>query len=42
MGTVEKRNKHKKRRFVSSEEKLESELKDCIRITLQLMRTGKS
>ena len=30
MGTVEKRNKHKKRRFVSSEEKLERELKDCI------------
>lgn len=30
MGTVEKRNKHKKRRFVSSEEKLERELKDCM------------
>ncbi len=30
MGTVEKRDKHKKRRFVSPEEKLERELKDCI------------
>ena len=30
MGTVEKRNKRKKRRFVSSEEKLERELKDCM------------
>ena len=30
MGTVEKRNKHKKRRFVSPEEKLERELKDCM------------
>ena len=30
MGTVEKRNKHKKRRFVFSEEKLERELKDCM------------
>ena len=29
MGTVEKRDKHKKRRFVSPEEKLERELKDC-------------
>ena len=27
MGTVEKRDKHKKRRFVSPEEKLERELK---------------
>lgn len=31
MGTVEKRDKHKKRRFVSPEEKLERELKDCMR-----------
>ena len=30
MGTVEKRDKHKKRRFVSPEEKLERELKDCM------------
>ena len=30
MGTVEKRDKHKKRRYVSPEEKLERELKDCI------------
>ena len=30
MGTVEKRDKHKKRRFISPEEKLERELKDCI------------
>lgn len=29
-GTVEKRDKHKKRRFVSPEEKLERELKDCM------------
>lgn len=28
MGTVEKRDKHKKRRFVSPEEKLERELKE--------------
>ena len=30
MGTVEKRDKHKKRRFVSPEEKLERDLKDCM------------
>lgn len=30
VGTVEKRDKHKKRRFVSPEEKLERELKDCM------------
>ena len=30
MGTGEKRDKHKKRRFVSPEEKLERELKDCM------------
>ncbi|MCB6630386.1 hypothetical protein [Coprococcus eutactus] len=30
MGTVEKRDKHKKRRFVSPEEKLERELKNCM------------
>ena len=30
MGTVEKRDKHKKRGFVSPEEKLERELKDCM------------
>lgn len=30
MGTVEKRDKHKKRRYVSPEEKLERELKDCM------------
>ena len=30
MGTVEKRDKHKKRRFVSPEEKLERELKHFI------------
>ena len=33
MGTVEKRDKHKKRRFVSPEEKLERELKDCMHCT---------
>lgn len=30
MGTVEKRDRHKKQRYVSQEKKLERELKDCM------------
>ena len=30
MGTVEKRDRHKKSRYVSPEKKLEGELKDCM------------